>query len=1378
MATERPEMAALLSPRLWFSLLIIWASRCLAQKDCTGVDCPMLENCIEQELEVGACCSTCVTYGCECEGYQYYDCINGGFRNGKVPEGSSYLVDYGSTECLCPQGGGRISCRFILCPELAANCIQVLEPADGCQQCAQVGCLHDGQKYTAGHTFHMPPCKVCHCPNAGGELMCYPFPYCNDSGEDKAVAAAGESEEAVKHYDDPYSFDQEFSLENDHYPKPPPKQPKEIDLLNSSNQHKPETRDFPTEEDYYKENHIPAMLPDVFRTTTEPNTIDAIPVDTTAQPVTFMNRLEGLWRRQEEEEITEPSEEGTKKTREGETREDEMIEEDQKFEDQKFKAYDVEEGEKSPVFPTVKFSFPIQPPVVVKEDDNAVPNKQPQTLLIYPFDEEQSIPVTRLEPGLNEDFTGDATTQASHHRLPEINLSTSSSPVSELPLPTTSSELPLPTQGFAGDVAEMCCAAGQQWSASHGHCFDMSPQFADSALCRITQSQCCVAYLEESSCFAGMTAVKEKGTCSEDPNEECGTSMYKKCCDCCELGILFRGQAGLCEGIPALGYPCSQVYLSCCQGAGEFDTPEVKRPENKPLPSPTLAPERVVEPETSREALSISEEETQENSITEDDLDECTVYAGQLCEHICLNTPGSYQCSCSLGYQLQPDQTSCRLEEADEENYLKEEERVKDNSTHTQPVDTVDKDLCRDSNPCMHNCTQLGDGVSCSCRDGYRLLSDHTSCDDVNECLTDSHSCSLGEICINTFGSFRCQREIVCGPGFQRKDNHCQDVDECMFGTHNCSTEESCVNSEGSFQCVAAEVCKQGLIRNSNGDCVDVNECLTDSHSCSLGEICINTFGSFRCQREIVCGPGFQRKDNHCQDVDECMFGTHNCSTEESCVNSEGSFQCVAAEVCKQGLIRNSNGDCVDVNECLTDSHSCSLGEICINTFGSFRCQREIVCGPGFQRKDNHCQDIDECEQGTHNCAAGYDCVNTPSSFHCRSRAQCSEGFLQDAQGHCHDINECSRLAQPCTPGFNCINTVGSYTCQNYMITCGRGYHASPEGTRCVDIDECQTGLHRCGEGQQCHNAPGSYRCDCKSGYQYNALSRTCIDVNECWRYPGRLCAHTCENTPGSYYCSCSMGFRLSADRKNCEDVNECESSPCGQECANVYGSYQCYCRLGFQLSQLDGHSCTDIDECTQSGGALCMYRCLNVPGSYTCACPEVGYTTSPNGRSCVDIDECAIGSHNCSASETCFNIEGGFRCLMLDCPPNYRRTGDTRCERISCNNYMDCQNIPVRITFYHLSFSTNVQIPSTIFRISPSPAYVGDSISLSIAKGDPEGHFGTRKLNAYTGTVSAQRPFREAKDFLLDVEMKLWRQGSLTSFLAKIYVFVTAPPF
>lgn len=117
------------------------------------------------------------------------------------------------------------------------------------------------------------------------------------------------------------------------------------------------------------------------------------------------------------------------------------------------------------------------------------------------------------------------------------------------------------------------------------------------------------------------------------------------------------------------------------------------------------------------------------------------------------------------------------------------------------------------------------------------------------------------------------------------------------------------------------------------------------------------------------------------------------------------------------------------------------------------------------------------------------------------------------------------------------------------------------------------------------------------------------------------------------------------------------------------------------------------------------------------------------------------------------------------------------RCERIMCPNFMDCQNIPIRITYYQLTLPTNVQVPSTIFRIAPSPAYIGDNIVLTIIKGNTENYFSTRKLNAYTGIVYIQRQLMESKDFLLDVEMKLWRQGTFTSFLAKIYVFVTAHP-
>lgn len=128
---------------------------------------------------MGACCPTCIQKGCTCEGYQYYDCVQAGFQQGKVPEGKSYFVDFGSTECSCPQGGGKISCHFIPCPEIPPNCIEILQPADGCQQCGRIGCTHGNKKYEAGHSFQIDRCQVCHCPNKGGRLMCSPIPDCD-----------------------------------------------------------------------------------------------------------------------------------------------------------------------------------------------------------------------------------------------------------------------------------------------------------------------------------------------------------------------------------------------------------------------------------------------------------------------------------------------------------------------------------------------------------------------------------------------------------------------------------------------------------------------------------------------------------------------------------------------------------------------------------------------------------------------------------------------------------------------------------------------------------------------------------------------------------------------------------------------------------------------------------------------------------------------------------------------------------------------------------------------------------------------------------------------------------------------------------------------
>ncbi|XP_047637859.1 fibulin-2 isoform X3 [Phacochoerus africanus] len=1052
-------------------------------QDCTGIECPPLENCIEEALEPGECCATCVQRGCACEGYQYYDCLQGGFVRGRVPAGQSYFVDFGSTECSCPPGGGKISCQFMLCPELPPNCIEAVVVADSCPQCGQVGCIHSGRKYAAGHTVHLSPCRACHCPDAGGELICYQLPDCDGDAEAELATATGNFSDAEegdpeRHYEDPYSYDQEVA------------EAEAAEALAGELQ--------------------AASSPEV---PTEPSTHTSLTIPR-------------------------------------------------------------QEAAQAPPTQEVPKQLPV------------LPRSQPE------------------DPDPN-----------SVHSVPRGD-------------PEVSTK----------DLIETCCAAGQQWAIDNDECLDIPESGAEGDVCRTAQKHCCVSYLKEKSCVAGVMGAKEGEACGDEDNDTCSVSLYKQCCDCCGLGLRVRAEGQACESNPNLGYPCNHVMLSCCEGEDPLIVPEVRRP-----PEPEAAPQRVSEAElASREALSLGTETELPNSLPGDDQDECLLLPGELCQHLCINTVGSYRCACFPGFSLQDDRRTCRPDGGRPQPETTEESALRPESSQVAPntiaLPVPQPNTCKDNGPCKQVCTVIRDTVMCSCFPGYAIMADGVSC---------------------------------------------EDQDECLLGAHDCSRRQFCVNTLGSFYCV-----------------------------------------------------------NH-------------------------------TVLCAEGFLLNPHRKCVDINECVTDMHTCSRSEHCVNTVGSFRCYKALTCEPGYMLKDGECTDVDECELGTHSCQVGFTCQNTKGSFYCQPRQRCMDGFLQDPEGNCVDINECTSLSEPCQPGFSCVNTVGSYTCQRNPLICGRGYHASQDGTKCVDVNECETGVHHCSETQVCHNLPGSYRCDCKAGFQRDAFGRTCIDVNECWASPSRLCQHTCENTLGSYRCSCASGFVLAADGKHCEDVNECEAQRCSQECANIYGSYQCYCRQGYQLAE-DGHTCIDIDECAQGAGVLCTFRCINVPGSYQCACPERGYTMTANGRSCKDLDECALGTHNCSEAETCHNIQGSFRCLRFDCPPNYVRVSETKCERTLCQDFVECQNAPARITHYRLNFQTGLLVPAHIFRISPVPAFAGDTIALTITKGNEEGYFGTRRLNAYTGVVFLQRSVREPRDFALDVEMKLWRQGSVTTFLAKMHIFFT----
>lgn len=64
-----------------------------------------------------------------------------------------------------------------------------------------------------------------------------------------------------------------------------------------------------------------------------------------------------------------------------------------------------------------------------------------------------------------------------------------------------------------------------------------------------------------------------------------------------------------------------------------------------------------------KEAFSISEERDGENGvegpIKVEDMDECLIYEGNICQHRCVNTPGSFRCECFAGYVLQEDAFTC-----------------------------------------------------------------------------------------------------------------------------------------------------------------------------------------------------------------------------------------------------------------------------------------------------------------------------------------------------------------------------------------------------------------------------------------------------------------------------------------------------------------------------------------------------------------------------------------------------------------------------------------------------------------------------------------------------------------------------------------------
>lgn len=224
-------------------------------------------------------------------------------------------------------------------------------------------------------------------------------------------------------------------------------------------------------------------------------------------------------------------------------------------------------------------------------------------------------------------------------------------------------------------------------------------------------------------------------------------------------------------------------------------------------------------------------------------------------------------------------------------------------ATPTQPTklpaqDEVDKngDNLVLTDECKEMCAQrCVDNNTCACFKGFKLKPDEKSCEDINECLLGTSNCRGGERCINTEGSFRCQREVSCGTGYELTDNNnCKDIDECETGIHNCVQEFECQNTQGSFRCLPKVKCGAGFIQDALGNCIDINECVSQTSPCHRGQHCVNTVGSYTCQRTSVnCGRGYHLNEDgtRCVDIDECKSAENVC-VGHGCINLLGSYRC------------------------------------------------------------------------------------------------------------------------------------------------------------------------------------------------------------------------------------------------------------------------------------------------------------------------------------------------------------------------------------------------------------------------------------------------------------------------------------------------------
>ncbi len=672
-------------------------------------------------------------------------------------------------------------------------------------------------------------------------------------------------------------------------------------------------------------------------------------------------------------------------------------------------------------------------------------------------------------------------------------------------------------------------------------------------------------------------------------------------------------------------------------------------------------------------------------SIVDCAVDECAAGTATCDPNAtCQDTPDSYTCTCSTGYE--GDGQTCG-----------------------------DTDGCAANTTCISSgdtsavCVDVeapGEGFSCACSGGFS--NDAGTCADIDECADGSAGCAANASCANTAGAYIC----TCGPGTTGDGVVCADTDACANAVDTCATETldtipagSAAGPQRTFPLTQATSAWTYVVR----DTVDgfSNPQVTWSEGPSAF-----ADGSASLQADTVgtttqaCEIRTAYKDYFVGDLaaDAASVTYHyTCETDVSQFFN-GAFIAVelfdaagtslgretrALSTCLSPFFDSlrdtyvemtGTGDAdtyiVGFDEIAPDANVARVrfmmqNYACIGTNSSTVDQIRVIShAPG----DTSCTDAASpggtaaCQSGGDSGASCMDAAAPDNGFSC----VCSSGFEPDADGYCADVDECA--ASPCLNGGTCLNNDGGFSC-----SCNPGF----EGDLCdQDIDECTNGTANCDANADCINTQGDFVCSCNSGFE--GTGETCSDIDDCDPNPcnGGTCTDTGANT---FTCDCLPG--LEGDLCD-QDIDGCATggtASCGSNgdtaaaCTDILApgtGFTCNCSAGYQ--DVSG-VCTDIDGCSAANGngdATCpagsdsAAACEDAPApasgsDFTCIC-STGFADVDGV--CQDVDECATGANGCHENASCTNTEGGFSC---SCDPGYDGDG------FMCTNTDDCAANP-----------------------------------------------------------------------------------------------------